>query len=340
MVQDRLSELPEPLIHHIFSFLPNTYIIRMRRLSKRWRRMWASTPFLYFTNSNGFPLNKMTINQNMRVFNLYKRIPHWFMTSFKLEFYRYCGYQNGVLVAGQVEEWLRYAIQSKVKELDLLLEHYSLPQFVLCASSLTSLKLREVYLEDLSLSSFPSLKVLSLENVKFDRKSLQNVISGCPIIESLHVSGRTFSDHVDFSVSGTLKYLSLGSLKFTDLWLECLIEGLPLLQSLNLYRIESMSISIYSPSLKSLSIYVLISTEIAIKTPNLVFLSLCCFPESIVSIEASVLFEFNLSCRRKLGEEPSGFHINVHLLSKLVGLKKMILKSCQEQVCILFSFFL
>ena len=70
-----------------------------------------------------------------------------------------------------------------MEELDLNVRGSCLPQFILNASSLTVLKLSAMNLENLSLSNFPSLKVLSFNNVERDAKSLQNVISGCPVIE-------------------------------------------------------------------------------------------------------------------------------------------------------------
>ena len=53
MIEDRISQLPEPLIHHIFSFLPTIYLVQMSCLAKRWRWMWVSTPFLHFQDSSG-----------------------------------------------------------------------------------------------------------------------------------------------------------------------------------------------------------------------------------------------------------------------------------------------
>ncbi|KAK9089450.1 hypothetical protein Scep_028532 [Stephania cephalantha] len=47
--QDRLSDLPEPLLHHIFSFLPTNEVNRTTyRLSKKWALFWASFPYIYF----------------------------------------------------------------------------------------------------------------------------------------------------------------------------------------------------------------------------------------------------------------------------------------------------
>ncbi|KAF3457046.1 hypothetical protein FNV43_RR01703 [Rhamnella rubrinervis] len=48
--EDRISELPDALVHYILSFLFITYIVQMCLLSKRWRRVEmvvAQDPFCF-----------------------------------------------------------------------------------------------------------------------------------------------------------------------------------------------------------------------------------------------------------------------------------------------------
>ncbi|XP_026433494.1 F-box/LRR-repeat protein At3g59200-like [Papaver somniferum] len=47
--RDRIGELPEPLIHHILSFLPIKSIASTTILSKKWNNLWLSLPVLDFT---------------------------------------------------------------------------------------------------------------------------------------------------------------------------------------------------------------------------------------------------------------------------------------------------
>ncbi|KAI3836747.1 hypothetical protein MKW92_023711 [Papaver armeniacum] len=49
MNMDRISELPEHLIHHILSFLPIKSIASTTLLSKEWNNLWLSLPILDFT---------------------------------------------------------------------------------------------------------------------------------------------------------------------------------------------------------------------------------------------------------------------------------------------------
>ncbi|XP_026394901.1 FBD-associated F-box protein At5g22730-like isoform X1 [Papaver somniferum] len=46
--EDRLSKLPESLIHHILSFLDMKYVIHTSLLSRTWRHIWKSVPTLNF----------------------------------------------------------------------------------------------------------------------------------------------------------------------------------------------------------------------------------------------------------------------------------------------------
>ncbi|KAI3897042.1 hypothetical protein MKX03_015866 [Papaver bracteatum] len=47
--RDRISELPDHLIHHILSFLPIKSIASTTVLSREWNNLWLSLPILYFT---------------------------------------------------------------------------------------------------------------------------------------------------------------------------------------------------------------------------------------------------------------------------------------------------
>ncbi|OMO89941.1 hypothetical protein CCACVL1_07561 [Corchorus capsularis] len=47
--RDRISQLPDELLHHILSFLDTIYAVQMSVLSKRWVSLWRSLPFLHFS---------------------------------------------------------------------------------------------------------------------------------------------------------------------------------------------------------------------------------------------------------------------------------------------------
>ncbi|KAK2639562.1 hypothetical protein Ddye_027357 [Dipteronia dyeriana] len=45
---DRLTSLPEPIIHYIFSFLETIDVFRASAVSRKWRYFWGSMPYLNF----------------------------------------------------------------------------------------------------------------------------------------------------------------------------------------------------------------------------------------------------------------------------------------------------
>ncbi|XP_026441775.1 F-box/LRR-repeat protein At3g58930-like [Papaver somniferum] len=50
--EDRISRLPDALIHHIMSFNDAKYAVQASVLSKRWVDVWKSFPFLKFDRSS------------------------------------------------------------------------------------------------------------------------------------------------------------------------------------------------------------------------------------------------------------------------------------------------
>ncbi|PNX93525.1 F-box/LRR-repeat protein [Trifolium pratense] len=44
--EDRISSLPDPILHHILSFLPTKLAATTSILSKRWNPQWLSVPVL------------------------------------------------------------------------------------------------------------------------------------------------------------------------------------------------------------------------------------------------------------------------------------------------------
>ncbi|KAH7544211.1 hypothetical protein JRO89_XS15G0128900 [Xanthoceras sorbifolium] len=49
---DRLSCLHDAILFHIFSFLPTIYVVQSNILSKRWKTLWNSLPYLDFDDES------------------------------------------------------------------------------------------------------------------------------------------------------------------------------------------------------------------------------------------------------------------------------------------------
>ncbi|KAL5732497.1 hypothetical protein ACOSQ2_032189 [Xanthoceras sorbifolium] len=52
MVVDRISSLPDPIIHHILSFTDTKYAVQTCVLSKKWRKQWTNIQSLNFDHSS------------------------------------------------------------------------------------------------------------------------------------------------------------------------------------------------------------------------------------------------------------------------------------------------
>ncbi|KAL5715581.1 hypothetical protein ACHQM5_017383 [Ranunculus cassubicifolius] len=61
-VEDRISALPDSIIHYIFSFLDTREFVQTSILSHRWRHLWASTPYLKF-HHEFYPSVEFTFHQ-------------------------------------------------------------------------------------------------------------------------------------------------------------------------------------------------------------------------------------------------------------------------------------
>ncbi|KAF3443841.1 hypothetical protein FNV43_RR13531 [Rhamnella rubrinervis] len=350
---DRISRLPDPLLHCILSSLPTIYVVRTSILAKRWRRVWISIPVLYFEEFNNVTFQGTVKNIRRRFFKfvdnflLCRKVGNQFsrdtlvMTRFKLDMH----YHSGIRITKKIDDWLKFAVGGNVEELDLRIKpsyktrYYQIPySTVLNSRSLTLLRLKHMKLEILFPVSLPSLKALYFKNVEFDDETLQNLISGCPIIEDLHLSMKSYSSisGVNFAACGTLRTLSLSSVKFTGEWLEDQISRLPLVERLTLDDCIGLGhFSIHSISLKSLVIDIYDTIEATFSTPNLVRFRYNFHEESIISIDAPKLLEAIIDFQLYIYTYGTWYYDLIRFLSNLSYLKKMTLSTYSEQVIII-----
>ncbi|XP_010094608.2 F-box/LRR-repeat protein At4g14103 [Morus notabilis] len=184
--RDRISELPDPIIHQILSLVPTKEAARTSVLSKRWRYTWTSisTVKLFdfcFIRERFYESVDECMMSHERDASLNK---------FRL----YTKYLYGKRPL--MDNWMNIVAQKNVKELDLHLkphfkkEFYPLPQALLRLRSLTVVKLENLSLENLPSVSLPSLKLLVLREIsKLDDKGLETLLLGCPHLEKLLLDG-------------------------------------------------------------------------------------------------------------------------------------------------------
>ncbi|KAI8566161.1 hypothetical protein RHMOL_Rhmol02G0018200 [Rhododendron molle] len=171
---DRISQLPEPIIHHILSFLHTEDAVCTNILSKRWRCMWCTIPVFDFQLDEYSYLAKHGIKDcqaetskdeflSFVEESLNRRLLHQFSIH---KFRMSMRFSNLEHLTPWMDRWLTIIIGRNVKELELEVRRcesnglYSVPPFVLGAKSITVLKLSRLKI------SSQKLKQLVLKECK------------------------------------------------------------------------------------------------------------------------------------------------------------------------------
>uniref|UniRef100_A0A2N9GXP2 F-box domain-containing protein n=1 Tax=Fagus sylvatica TaxID=28930 RepID=A0A2N9GXP2_FAGSY len=102
---DRISELPDPLLQEILSFLPINQVVQSTILSKRWKHMSTSIPVLFYSGfyPSGYCnfVEKTIRSRSVKKFSLADSMDK----------------PNS---ASDVDRWISFLVKNDVEELDLL----------------------------------------------------------------------------------------------------------------------------------------------------------------------------------------------------------------------------
>ncbi|KAL9809091.1 putative F-box/LRR-repeat protein [Arabidopsis thaliana] len=166
---DFINYMPDDILHHILSFIPTDLAMRTSVLSRRWRHVWCETPCLDITLKHG------AMNQTLTSYTA----P--IITSFKL-----------------------------VMDLNSNTT-YRFPDIFYLSSSL---KLLDVTLDFFDMIptctvSWKSLRNLTLRFCQIPDESIHNILSGCPILESLTLDTCRLLERLDLSKSPNLRRLDI-----------------------------------------------------------------------------------------------------------------------------------
>ncbi|VYS68628.1 unnamed protein product [Arabidopsis thaliana] len=178
---DNINGLPDDWLLKILSFVPTYVAVSTCVLSKRWEFIWMWLPNLEFKSVwNPWPGIVDFINKKLPI----HRAP-------VIE--RLCIHitSNAHIKPEYIKRWIEIAVSHYVRELQI--DYYSKTEILFPSSlftweSLVTLKLNPVTLKDVpSRVCLPSLKTLQLEAESFfiDGKYLQQLLSGCPVLEDL-----------------------------------------------------------------------------------------------------------------------------------------------------------
>lgn len=279
MDQSRWSELPEDLVHHIFSFLPTiSEAARLCLLSKSWQHAWHSylegPSFVFiYTEDSPSKLQKFYkfVEDTMSNFTTQRSIRK---------------IHNFVLKSATLFDYVRdsidIAIDNQVSEMTLSTNYYlrqQIPAKILNNSCLKSLNLDlPVYWgerrNDPTVSvNLPTLQSLTLSNIGV--RTLERFLEGCPLLKTLRCSRfRCSSAGKSFLTDHSCSKLEFLSLEITHFNAESFDEFLPklgFLETLILsFKENDDRISISNASVSNFELHIWESIgEVVIDTPRL-----------------------------------------------------------------------
>jgi hypothetical protein len=237
---DRLSLLPDSLIHHVLSFLSIKEVISSTStLSKRWDRLWMSSPALTF-NWKDFRDDSKFIEFVDFVFAQRQQLN---LDRFELDWF------NRTSTFEAVGRWLTQVVKAKPRVLVLKIccrdDHYlELPDDVFECESIVELKLST----DLSHGSCPlkpkhvnlkCLKKLKIEgNINLDDDFMKKLMCGSPPLEELQLhcryKGLSTISPMFMNINCIKKLQLRGVINLSNDLLKQMICGCPELEELEL----------------------------------------------------------------------------------------------------------
>lgn len=195
---DFISDLPDEILHIIFSHFPTKFVIRTSVLSKRWRHVWSDTPSLSIDCYGSDPTS---LNKTLAHYSAPK------ITSFYLCFITTKDHHD-------INSFIQFALSRYTEKLSLEFRYvgnyriYSFPEFFYTNSSLKQLVIDSGALDTIHVS-WTSLRDLSLSFCKLSDESFANIISGSPLLESLKLHHCDYLESLDLSKLLQLKRLDI-----------------------------------------------------------------------------------------------------------------------------------
>ncbi|CAH1431258.1 unnamed protein product [Lactuca virosa] len=227
---DYLTDLPQSIIETILTKMPLRDAVRTSILSSKWRYKWATLTHLVFNDKCASGTRDRSLAKFISRFLL---LHHGPINRFVLS----TAYLQS---SPDLDQWLLFLSRKDVKELVLELggEWFKAPSCLFSCQKLVNLELfRWALNPPLSFKGFPYLKHLSFQQVLIGSEALQNLISGCILLETLNLS---YYDSLELTIcSPNLKFLILEGCKFDKF-----LGNIPSLQRLigRSYFTEYMSI--------------------------------------------------------------------------------------------------
>ncbi|KAK3431622.1 hypothetical protein EUGRSUZ_E03429 [Eucalyptus grandis] len=200
---DYISQLPDAIIFHIFSFLTTKDTIKTSVLSKQWRSTWTSNQYMSFSlPPGGSQKSKGFIAFVDSVLSRYtaKKLKRFLFDApcpasmrFSLGWWPQLAVERDVEeVAASLDRWLQFAVEHDVEEVSVTLNNhrhkiYALPQILFSCKTLVSLRISRCCFSVFGTVNWCSLKILRIELAELNDDGMMRVLSGSPVLELLEL---------------------------------------------------------------------------------------------------------------------------------------------------------
>ncbi|KAL3501597.1 hypothetical protein ACH5RR_036046 [Cinchona calisaya] len=226
---DLISDLPQSIIETILTKLPIKDAIRTSTLSRKWRYKWTTITDLVFNDKCASSYYDRPNSEN----NLVNFITHLLFLH-DGPIHKFALSTSFLQSSPDIDQWLLFLSRKGTKELSIELgegEWFRAPSCLFMYSKLTHLELVRCELDPPPhFKGFLCLKYLNLQQVLMPPDDIENLISSCPLLESLTLS---YFDSLELTLCApNLKYLSLEG-EFLDICLE------------NTPRLATVSVAMY-----------------------------------------------------------------------------------------------
>jgi hypothetical protein len=188
---DRISCLPDHIVHHIFSHLPIKDAGRTSVLSRKWRKKWSTQPDLVFDiqcASVAASKNRSIIESKfLRIIDHVLLLHSGPINKFKVTDSGYYVFDMNSMA--DIDRWILHLTGRSIKKLVLDIQFkqpYKIPSCLFSCQSLYHLQLFCCLVKPpTTFEGLMNLKILDLEKVTVAQDTFENLISGCPLLEKL-----------------------------------------------------------------------------------------------------------------------------------------------------------
>ncbi|KAJ0983168.1 hypothetical protein J5N97_011423 [Dioscorea zingiberensis] len=223
---DRISNMPDPILETILTMMPLKSAIRTSVLSRRWRSLWEHN--LLSTTTLDFDEDFSTSQSPKEfVLNVNRYLHQLQHTSKKLDKFSvyFCPFD---LFLPEIQRWISFAISKGVKELNLDLSQgftdprhggfidgrapFRLPDCLFQCKSLTHLSLSRCDLlsSPLAFAHWSQLQSLSLKLVSLSQDGLHDLLNNsCKQLQSLTLNDSLSHQNVNLALAPDLRLKSL-----------------------------------------------------------------------------------------------------------------------------------